>query len=106
MTKSSDVGAIKLGLRLGDQRMDQYIRSFGFGAQTGVEVPGETRGMAKPASRWTKSSIGSISMGQEIGVSSLQLVSMISTIANDGIYTPPRIVAAQLAPGKPGTAQM
>src|SRR5438105_4992063 len=106
MQKSSDVGAIKLGLRLGDQKMDQYIRAFGFGSQTGVEVPGETRGMAKPASRWTKSSIGSISMGQEIGVSSVQLVSMISTIANDGIYTRPRIVAAQLAPGKPGTAQM
>jgi len=100
MEKSSDVGAIKLGLRLGDQRMDRYIRAFGFGSQTGVELPGETRGMAKPASRWTKSSIGSISMGQEIGVSSVQLVSMISTIANDGIYTPPRLVAGQLAPGR------
>src|SRR5204863_9671395 len=98
MQKSSDVGAIKLGLRLGDQKMDQYIRAFGFGSQTGVEVPGETRGMAKPASRWTKSSIGSISMGQEIGVSSVQLVSMISTIANDGVYTPPRIVAGELSP--------
>ena len=101
MEKSSDVGAIKLGLRLGDQRMDQYIRSFGFGAQTGLEVPGETRGMAKPATRWTKSSIGSISMGQEIGVSSVQLVSMVSTIANDGMYTPPRIVAGELSPNTP-----
>lgn len=98
MQKSSDVGAIKLGLRLGDQRMDQYIRAFGFGSQTGVEVPGETRGMAKPASRWTKSSIGSISMGQEIGVSSVQLVSMVSTIANDGVYTPPRVVAGVVKP--------
>jgi cell division protein FtsI (penicillin-binding protein 3) len=78
--------------------MDQYIRAFGFGTQTGLELPGETRGMAKPASRWTKSSIGSIAMGQEVGVSSVQLVSMASTIANDGIYTPPRIVAGSIAP--------
>jgi cell division protein FtsI (penicillin-binding protein 3) len=106
MQKSSDVGAIKVGLRLGDQKLDQYIRAFGFGSQTGVEVPGETRGMAKPASRWTKSSIGSISMGQEIGVSSVQLVSMISTIANDGVYTAPRVVAGELAPGTTANGRM
>jgi cell division protein FtsI/penicillin-binding protein 2 len=98
MQNSSDVGAIKLGLRLGDQRMDHYIREYGFGAQTGVEVPGETRGIARRPERWTKSSIGSISMGQEVGVSSVQLVSMVSTIANDGIYTPPRLVAGELPP--------
>lgn len=96
LQQSSDVGAIKLGLRLGDQRFDQYIRAFGFGAHTGLELPGETRGLAKPASRWTKSSIGAISMGQEVGVSSVQLVSMVSAIANDGIYTPPRIVAGTI----------
>lgn len=98
MQQSSDVGAIKIALRLGDQRFDHYIREFGFGAQTGLELPGETRGMAKPASRWTKSSIGSIAMGQEIGVSAVQLVSMVSTIANDGVYTPSRIVAGTIAP--------
>ncbi|MEO6120264.1 MAG: penicillin-binding protein, partial [Terriglobales bacterium] len=98
MQQSSDVGAIKLGLRLGEQRFDQYIRAFGFGATTGMELPGETRGMTKPAHRWNKTSIGAISMGQEIGVSSVQLVSMVSAIANDGIYTPPRIVAGTLPP--------
>lgn len=98
MQESSDVGTIKLGLRLGEQRFDQYIRAFGFGAATGMEVPGETRGMTKPAHRWNKTSIGAISMGQEIGVSSVQLVSMVSAIANDGIYTPPRIVAGTLPP--------
>lgn len=90
---SSDVGAIKLGLRLGDERFDHYIRAFGFGKQTGIELPGETRGITKPVSRWSKVSIGAISMGQEIGVSALQLVSMISTIANDGVYNAPRLVA-------------
>ncbi len=106
MQNSSDVGAIKLGLRLGDQRMDHYIRAYGFGSQTGVEVPGETRGIARPPERWTKSSIGSISMGQEVGVSSVQLVSMVSTIANDGVYTPPRLVAGELAPGESSGAHM
>jgi cell division protein FtsI (penicillin-binding protein 3) len=98
MQQSSDVGAIKLGLRLGEQRFDHYIRAFGFGSQTGIELPGETRGMAKPASRWTKNSIGAISMGQEVGVSSVQLVSMVSAVANDGVYVPPRVVAGTIAP--------
>lgn len=98
MQNSSDVGAIKLALRLGDRRMDQYLRAFGFGQQTGIELPGETRGMAKPVDRWTRSSIGSIAMGQEVGVSAVQLTSMVSAIANDGVYTPPRIVAGVVAP--------
>ncbi len=98
LENSSDVGAIKVALRLGDERLDRYIRSFGFGSQTGIELPGETRGLTKPASRWSKVSIGAISMGQEIGVSPLQLVSMVSTIANDGVFVPPRIIAGTTAP--------
>ena len=98
LEKSSDVGAIKLALRLGEDRFDRYIRSFGFGSQTKIELPGETRGMTKPVSRWSKVSIGAISMGQEIGVSPVQLAAMISTIANDGVYVAPRIVAGTTAP--------
>jgi cell division protein FtsI (penicillin-binding protein 3) len=90
---SSDVGAIKLGLRLGNERFDQYIRAFGFGAQTGIELPGESRGLAKPVSRWSKVSIGAISMGQEIGITAVQMAGMISTIANDGVWVRPRIIA-------------
>jgi len=93
LERSSDVGAIKIAMRLGEDRMYKYIRGFGFGSQTGIELSGETRGITKPVSRWSKMSIGAISMGQEIGVSPLQLVSMTSSIANDGIWTPPRIVA-------------
>ena len=93
ITHSSDVGAIKVGLRLGDARLDHYIRAFGFGSQSGIELPGETRGLTKPVSRWSKVSIGAISMGQEIGISAVQLADMISTIANEGLYTPARIVA-------------
>src|SRR5450432_4054621 len=98
LEKSSDVGAIKLALRLGEERFDRYIRAFGFGGQTGVELPGETRGITKPVSRWSKVSIGAISMGQEIGVSPVQLISLISTIANDGVAVPPRVIAGTTAP--------
>ena len=98
IAESSDVGAIKVALRLGDERLYKYIRAFGFGQQTGIELPGETRGLTKPVERWSKVSIGAISMGQEIGISPLQLASLISTIANDGVHVPPRIVAGTIQP--------
>ena len=98
LAESSDVGAIKVALRLGEDRFYKYIRAFGFGQQTGIELPGETRGLTKPVERWSKVSIGAISMGQEIGISPLQLASLISTIANDGVHVPPRIVAGTIAP--------
>lgn len=98
LAQSSDVGAIKIALRMGEDRMYKYIRAFGFGQQTGIELPGETRGMTKPLSRWSKMSIGAISMGQEIGVSAVQLSAMISSIANDGVLLAPRIVAGEAQP--------
>jgi len=98
LAHSSDVGTIKIGLRLGDDRLYQYIRGYGFGSQTGIDLPGETRGMAKAVNRWSKISIGAISIGQEIGVSPIQLASMVSTIANDGVWTTPHIVAGTLEP--------
>ena len=104
LAESSDVGAIKIALRLGEERFYKYIRAFGFGQHTGIELPGETRGLSKPLNRWSKVSIGAISMGQEIGVTPLQLVGMISTIANDGVWVAPRIVAGTTEPR--GTPQM
>jgi cell division protein FtsI (penicillin-binding protein 3) len=98
LAESSDVGAIKIALRLGEDRFYKYIRAFGFGQQTGIELPGETRGLTKPVNRWSKVSIGAISMGQEIGITPLQLSSLVSTIANDGVAVPPRIVAGTTDP--------
>src|ERR1700757_1450339 len=98
LAESSDVGAIKIALRLGQDRFYKYIRAFGFGQQSGIELPGETRGLSKPLNRWSKVSIGAISMGQEIGVTPLQLAAMVSSIANDGEWLPTRIVAATTAP--------
>ena len=92
MAKSSDVGAIKLGLRLGEDRLYRYIRSFGFGAKTGVELPGEERGLLQPPSRWSGISAGEISMGQEVGATPLQMVTAFSAVANGGILFEPRVV--------------
>ncbi|MGC1221491.1 MAG: penicillin-binding transpeptidase domain-containing protein [Candidatus Sulfotelmatobacter sp.] len=104
LAESSDVGAIKIALRLGEDRFYKYIRAFGFGQQTGIELPGETRGLTKPVSRWSKVSIAAISMGQEIGISPLQLAGLISTFANDGVWVAPRIVAGKVEPnGAPQT---
>ena len=98
LAESSDVGSIKIGMRLGDERFYKYIHEFGFGQQTGIELPGETRGLSRPPSRWSKVSIAAISMGQEIGITPLQLVGLISTMANDGVWVAPRIVAATNEP--------
>jgi cell division protein FtsI (penicillin-binding protein 3) len=98
LAESSDVGSIKIALRLGEDRYYKYIRAFGFGQPTGIELPGETRGMTKPVSRWSKVSIAAISIGQEIGISPIQLTGLISTFANDGVWVAPRIVSGTLPP--------
>ena len=98
LAESSDVGAIKIALRLGEDRFYKYIRAYGFGQQTGIELPAETRGLTKPVSRWSRVSIAAISMGQEIGISPLQLAALISTFANDGVWVAPRIVAGKIEP--------
>ncbi len=104
LAESSDVGAIKIALRLGEDRFYKYIRAYGFGQQTGIELPGETRGLTKPVSRWSKVSIAAISMGQEIGISPIQLAALISTFANDGVWVAPRILAGKVEPqGTPKT---
>jgi len=92
LVHSSDVGAIKLGLRLGQERLYRYMRAFGFGEKTEIELPGEERGLLKPPSRWSGLSIGEMSMGQEVSVTPLQLVTAYSAIANGGILFQSRIV--------------
>jgi len=89
---------------LGEDRYYKYIRAFGFGQRSGIELPGETRGLTKPPSRWSRVSIAAISIGQEIGISPLQLAGLVSTFANDGVWVAPRIVAGTVQPrGTPQT---
>ncbi len=89
---SSDVAAVKLALRMGPDHFYDYIHNFGFGIRSGMELPGETRGLLRPPPKWGATSIGSIAIGQEVAVTPLQLVSMVSTIANGGIYLSPHVV--------------
>jgi cell division protein FtsI (penicillin-binding protein 3) len=94
LAKSSDVGAIKIAVRLGAPRFYDYIRAFGFGSPTGIDLPGEGKGMLHRLENWSAISIGSVSMGQEIGVTPIQLVTAVSAIANGGVLTRPHVVQA------------
>jgi len=93
LAKSSNIGAIKIGLRLGAPRFYDYIRAFGFGTPTGVELPYESRGRVEVLNDWKPFSVGAISMGQEIGVTPVQLITAVSAIANGGLLYKPRVVA-------------
>jgi cell division protein FtsI (penicillin-binding protein 3) len=93
LAQSSDVGAIKIALLLGAPKFYEYIRAFGFGTPTGVDMPGESRGLLHHLENWSGISIGSVSMGQEIGVTPIQLVSAVSAIANGGLLYRPHVVA-------------
>src|SRR5438105_2292403 len=93
LAQSSDVGAIKIALRLGAPKFYDYIRAFGFGQLTGVDLPGEGKGLVRRLENWSAISIGSISMGQEVGVTPIQLLSAVSAIANGGTLYKPRVVA-------------
>jgi cell division protein FtsI (penicillin-binding protein 3) len=92
LAESSDVGAIKIALRLQAPRFYDYIRAFGFGALTGVDLPGESKGLLRPVRDWGSFSIGSISMGQEVGVTPIQLITAVSAIANGGLLYRPHVV--------------
>jgi cell division protein FtsI (penicillin-binding protein 3) len=92
LAKSSNVGAIKLGIRVGDESMYDYITRYGFGSRTGIELPGETAGILRKVDRWQPSSIGSIAIGQEIGVTPVQMAAAFGAVANDGIRIAPHII--------------
>src|SRR5213596_3526733 len=92
LIKSSNIGAAKLALTIGDQKFYEYIRRFGFGERTGIELPGEITGLIRPPQAWSKISITRIPMGHEIGVTPLQMTVAMATIANGGKLVMPRIV--------------
>ncbi|HTC42832.1 MAG TPA: penicillin-binding transpeptidase domain-containing protein [Candidatus Acidoferrales bacterium] len=92
LANSSDVGAIKIALRLGSPKFYDYIRAFGFGNRTGVDLPDESRGLVNRLEHWGSYSIASVSMGQEVGVTPLQMITAVSAIANGGLLYKPHIV--------------
>ncbi len=94
LVHSSNIGAAKMACLLGEMKFYEYIRQFGFGDRTGVELPGEIGGVIHPPRSWSKISITRIPMGQEVGVTPLQMVIAMSAIANGGKLVQPRIVKA------------
>ncbi len=92
IAKSSNIGAVKLALGLGQEKFYTIVRDFGFGSRTGIALPNETRGMLAPVSSWTPSSMYHIPMGHEVAASPLQIVAATSAIANGGKLMMPQIV--------------
>lgn len=95
VTKSSNVGAVKIGLALGKDRVYDYFERFGLTERTGVDFPGEARGWLPPPSRWSASSIGNVPFGQGISTTVLQLARAFGAIANGGKLVTPHFLAAQ-----------
>ena len=93
---SSNVGSIKVGLSLGRERYYKYITGFGFGTATGAGLPGESRGQLRPPDRWSGLSLATMSIGQEISVTALQMVASFAAVANGGRLMQPQIVRAVL----------
>ena len=92
LAKSSNVGAIQVGLRVGQQNMYEYMRRFGFGQRTNIPLPWESSGRVRRLDRWGKTSLQSVAMGQEVSVTTLQLAQAASVIANGGMLVKPRLV--------------
>ena len=93
LAKSSNVAAIKLGMQLGNERLARYIERFGFGHRTGIELPGESRGLFQPVSEWGPTTIGSIPMGHEVGVTAVQAAAAYACIANAGEWVKPHVIS-------------
>jgi cell division protein FtsI (penicillin-binding protein 3) len=95
---SSNIGAIRIGIAVGNRNLYKYIKLFGFGSKTGVELPAEAPGLVRPLDKWENTSIGSVPMGHEISVTSLQLAQMGSAIANGGYLVHPHVLAWRQSP--------
>lgn len=94
LIRSSNVGAVKIGLRLGGERLGRYVERFGFGRPISPDFPGESPGLVGSPDKWTEDTIASVSMGYEVGVTALQMVAAAGAIANGGELMEPRIVRA------------
>ena len=92
ITKSSNIGAAKVGIKMGEDRLYDYITKYGFGARTGLPLPGEVVGISRPVKNWSKVSVAQIPMGQGIAVTRLQMMMAMCAIANDGVLMHPMLV--------------
>ena len=98
MAQSSNIGAIKLGQQLGKERLDGYMRAFGFGSPTGLGSPGESAGLLLKPEDYSGTSLATISLGQGIAVTAMQMLAAYNTVANGGEYVAPKLVRATVEP--------
>src|SRR5207247_9585282 len=94
IVKSSNIGAIKIGFRVGTERLSRYVARFGFGHPVSSDFPGESSGIVWQPEKWTDSALASVSMGYQVGVTPLQMVTAVSSVANGGELVQPRAVRA------------
>ncbi len=99
IAQSSNIGTIMTAQRLGSERLDEYLRAFGFGAETGIRFPGESDGILMPEEEWWTTSMGTIPIGQGIAVTPLQMASVYATVANGGVRVAPRLVRGTVEGG-------
>ncbi|MCZ6681801.1 MAG: penicillin-binding protein 2 [Planctomycetota bacterium] len=97
LVKSSNIGMAKIGTRLGKERLYAYVKQFGFGEKTGIDLQAEDRGILRPLDRWDDYSVTSVPMGQEIAVTAVQLVRAFCVFANGGMLVQPHVLRAVLA---------
>ncbi len=115
LVHSSNIGTIKIAERIGERELQRSLRSFGFGSLTGPDespaLPGESRGILRPATAWQGTDLATIAFGQGIAVTAIQLAAAYNTIANDGMYVTPRLVLGSvgsdgaLRPAEPAPAR-
>ena len=104
LAKSSNVGAIMLAREVGDEKLEHYLRAFGLGSTTGIELPGESAGILQDSADWTESRAANVPIGQGVSVTTLQMASIYQTIANGGVRIAPRIVDSVTDPAGRVTA--
>lgn len=104
LRKSSNIGAAKIALKLGEEPLYRYLAAFGFGKPTGIEIPGEESGVLRPLSEWSKADITRVAMGHTVSVTALQMLNMLCCIGNDGVLLKPHLVRKVV--GKDGVVLM
>jgi cell division protein FtsI (penicillin-binding protein 3) len=100
IVKSSNVGAIKIGFKLGTERLSEYVQRFGFGRPVAPDFPSENPGIVWERAKWTEDALASVSMGYQVGVTPLQMAAAVSSVANGGEYVEPRVLRAVYRSGR------
>src|SRR5262252_4524544 len=100
IVKSSNIGAVKIGFRVGTERMSRFVGLYGFGRQVSPDFPAENPGIVWRPEKWTDTALASVSMGYQVAVTPLQMVAAVSSVANGGSYVEPRVVRAMYHDGR------